>query len=105
MKKRIEKILMWDHFCQVIFVMGGLPNLIFWARGHGSMFGMFMSGFNFGAAFYWELVIRERRRTDKWMNRAMNRKAPDVEIEKMLNIAEGLVEARFKSQGIDPDRN
>lgn len=103
MKKRLLKILRWDHFSQVVFVLGAIPSLVCWARGHGSMFGVFVSGFNIGAAVYWQFYLSQRKRLEWWMDRAL--KPGRGESREMFDVAKNLVEARMKSGHIDPDRN
>lgn len=71
MKKRVMKILGWDHFSQMLWIISTIPNFYYWWHGKASMFGMLISGFNLGMAAGWGYYLSQRKRTDWWMERAM----------------------------------
>jgi hypothetical protein len=52
--------------------LGALPPLILWATGKGNKLGCFIAGFDLGAAFYFEMVIRARRETEHWIKRTFD---------------------------------
>lgn len=91
---------------QFFCIVTPLPILIRWIiDGTVNPFGSLVIGFNFGAAIYWELILTERRRAEAWKHLATcpNHRMPSA--TEMEKIARDLVEARFKAQDIDADRN
>lgn len=100
MKKRLMKIILWDHFCQVVYVLGTIPSIILWIKGHAGPLTGFGIGWNLGCAVYWQFYLAQRKRTDMWMQLAMK-----PSIDEMVGIAKSLVEARTRSAHIDPTSN
>lgn len=106
MKKWITKILLWDHFCQVMFTLSTIPSIILWIKGHATAWTGFIIGWNWGCAVYWQFYLSARNRSEKWMMRALRQATQySDEAEGILNQAKHLVEARLQSHHIDPERN
>lgn len=110
MKKWLMKIMDWDHTPQVFHILGSIPAIIAWCRGHVVPLALFVVGFNFGAALYWQYYLAQRKRTEEWMEIAEEwakraTRPRNSELEEMLDVAKGLVEARMKAAHIDPDKN
>lgn len=105
LKKALARLFHWERLSQAAFALGAIPTLILWACGKAERWGVFFAGLNMGSALYSEFAIRERRRTQRWMEEAMRRAARKPDFEEMLNTAKHLVEARIKAADIDPDRN
>jgi hypothetical protein len=107
--KAIKRILLWDRFPQVLFAIGALPFLIRWATGHHvDLLGAFAAGFNLGSCIYFGMYLRMKKWKETWELRAdkvMQMLMSPEHIFPLIQTAKQLVEARQKSDHIDPDKN
>lgn len=66
MKKWIIKVFLWDHFCQVLWVVCSIPAIILWIHGKATSFHAFCIGFNIGSAFVWQMMLWWKKQTEFW---------------------------------------
>lgn len=105
--KRLKKIFSWDHLPTLCWVLGSLHCLIAWAKHHGTMFGVFLAGFNMGCAVYWEIGMVWKRKYFKLMDRMLPPLVGHavMSVQEAMQTAKNLVQARKQAERIDPTKN
>lgn len=99
----LKKIVLWDHFCQVLYVISTISSVILWIEGHATPWTGLWIGWNLGSALYWQFYLWQRQHTEEWIQRAMRHRVDPT--RDMLQAVKDMVDARIRAHEIDPDRN